>query len=267
MNAGLGPFDWMRPVILFSLPALVMITFVSMVLIPWLVGKQTLFEENLASRDRLSTLAPGVFSEDRQGQRVFFVETASPDAHYVGNVFVQSTQQGRMGVIVARQGYVQIKENGDRFLVLERGNRYEGTPGLADFRVANFASYAVRLEPQVVAEQAGGPRTRSLATLFSNPTAENMAEWVWRISYPISTLILCLLAVPLSYVNPRAGRSLNAVFAILIYATYSNFVGLSQGWVARSQLSASASIALVHGAMLAVLALAYWRRFHAPGRA
>jgi len=57
------------------------------------------------------------------------------------------------------------------------------------------------------------------------------------------------------------------VFAILIYATYSNFVGLSQGWVARSQLSASASIALVHGAMLAVLALAYWRRFHAPGRA
>ena len=267
MNAGLGPFDWMRPVILFSLPALVMITFVSMVLIPWLVGKQTLFEENLASRDRLSTLAPGVFSEDRQGQRVFFVETASPDAHYVGNVFVQSTQQGRMGVIVARQGYVQLKENGDRFLVLERGNRYEGTPGLADFRVANFASYAVRLEPQVVAEQAGGPRTRSLATLFSNPTAENMAEWVWRISYPISTLILCLLAVPLSYVNPRAGRSLNAVFAILIYATYSNFVGLSQGWVARSQLSASASIALVHGAMLAVLALAYWRRFHAPGRA
>jgi len=267
MNAGLGPFDWMRPVILFSLPALVMITFVSMVLIPWLVSKQTLFEENLASRDRLSTLAPGVFSEDRQGQRVFFVETASPDAHYVGNVFVQSTQQGRMGVIVARQGYVQIKENGDRFLVLERGNRYEGTPGLADFRVANFASYAVRLEPQVVAEQAGGPRTRSLATLFSNPTAENMAEWVWRISYPISTLILCLLAVPLSYVNPRAGRSLNAVFAILIYATYSNFVGLSQGWVARSQLSASASIALVHGAMLAVLALAYWRRFHAPGRA
>ncbi|PIV87348.1 MAG: LPS export ABC transporter permease LptF [Hydrogenophilales bacterium CG17_big_fil_post_rev_8_21_14_2_50_63_12] len=267
MNAGLGPFDWMRPVILFSLPALVMITFVSMVLIPWLVGKQTLFEENLASRDRLSTLAPGVFSEDRQGQRVFFVETASPDAQYVGNVFVQSTQQGRMGVIVARQGYVQLKENGDRFLVLERGNRYEGTPGLADFRVANFASYAVRLEPQVVAEQAGGPRTRSLATLFSNPTAENMAEWVWRISYPISTLILCLLAVPLSYVNPRAGRSLNAVFAILIYATYSNFVGLSQGWVARSQLSASASIALVHGAMLAVLALAYWRRFHAPGRA
>ena len=124
----------------------------------------------------------------------------------------------------------------------------------------------MRIQPQVVAERAGGPRTRSLSTLFANPTPENMAEWVWRISYPLSSLILCLLAVPLSYVNPRAGRSLNVLFAILIYFSYSNIVGLSQGWVARSQLSASASLALAHGTMLLVLVLAFWRRFHAPGR-
>jgi lipopolysaccharide export system permease protein len=266
MNAGLGPFDWMRPVLATAVPAVVIIAFVSMVLIPWSVSRQTQFEAMLDSRDRVSALAPGVFSEDSHGQRVFFVETAAPNGDRVGNVFVQSVQQGRMGVIVARQGHVQIMENGDRFLVLEQGNRYEGTPGMADFRVADFVRYAVRIQPQVVAERAGGPHTRSLATLFASPTPENMAEWVWRISYPVSSLILCLLAVPLSYVNPRAGRSLNVVFAILIYFSYSNFVGLSQGWVARSQLSAGESLVLVHGTMLVVLVLAYWRRFHAPGR-
>lgn len=266
MNGGLGPFDWMRPVIAFALPAAIVIAFVSMVLIPWSVSKQTQYEENLASRDHVSALAPGVFSEERQGRRVFFVETASANSERVGNVFVQSMQQGRMGVIVARQGHVRVGENGERFLVLEQGNRYEGTPGVADFRVASFASYAVRIEPQAVDEQPGGPRTRDLTTLFSNPTPENMAEWVWRISYPISTLILCLLAVPLGYVNPRAGRSLNVVFAILIYAGYSNLVGLSQGWVSRSQLTASEGIVLVHGAMLLFLILAYWRRFHGPAK-
>ena len=267
MNGGLGPFDWARPVLVFALPAALLIAFVSMVLIPWSVGKQTQFEENLASRDQVSSLAPGVFSEDRQGQRVFFVETATSNNERVGNVFVQSMQQGRMGVIVARQGHVRQMENGDRFLVLEQGNRYEGTPGVADFRVAGFSSSAVRIEPQVVDERPGGPRTRDLATLFRNPTPENMAEWVWRVSYPLSTLILCLLAVPLSYVNPRAGRSLNVLFAILIYAGYSNFVGISQGWVARSQLSALEGIALVHGAMLTFLLLLFWRRFHGPSRA
>lgn len=264
MNGGLGPLDWMRPVALFALPAAGLIAFVSMVLIPWSVTKQTQFEDNLASRDQVSNLAPGVFSEDRQAGRVFFVETAASNGDRVGNVFVQSVQQGRMGVIVARQGHVRQMDNGDRFLVLENGNRYEGTPGVADFRVAGFASYAVRIEPQVVDEKPGGPRTRDLTTLFANPTPENMAEWVWRISYPVSTLILCLLAVPLGYVNPRAGRSLNVVFAILIYAGYSNFVGLSQGWVGRSQLSAGEGILLVHGAMLMFLVFATWRRFHGP---
>ena len=266
MNGGLGPFDWMRPVLVFALPAAVIIAFFSMVLIPWSVSKQAQFEEKLSSRDQVSSLAPGVFSEDRQGRRVFFVETVSPNGEHVGNVFIQSVQQGRMGVIVARQGHVRVMQNGDRFLVLERGNRYEGTPGVSDFRVADFSSYAVRIEPQAVVVESSSPRTLSLATLFANPTPANMAEWVWRISYPVSTLILCLLAVPLSYVNPRAGRSLNVLFAILIYASYSNFVGLSQGWVSRSRLSASEGIVLVHGVMLALMALAYWRRFHGPGR-
>ena len=266
MNAGLGPFDWMRPVVLFALPAVLIIAVVSTVLIPWSVTKQTQFEALLDSREKVSALAPGVFAEDSQGRRVFFVETASPDNKRVGNVFVQSVQQGRLGVTVARQGHVQTMENGDRFLVLEQGYRYEGTPGVADFRVAEFASYAVRIKPQEVVERAGVPRSRSVATLFANPTPENMAEWVGRIGYPISSLILCLLAVPLSYVNPRAGRSLNVVFAILIYVAYSNFVGLSQGWVARSQLSTGTTLVLVHGTMLAALVLAYWRRFHAPGR-
>lgn len=266
MNGGLGPFDWMRPVVVFSLPAAGIIAFVSMVLIPWSVDKQTRFEEKLSSRDQVSTLAPGVFSEDRQGRRVFFVESISADGEHVGSVFVQSVQQGRLGVIVAREGHVRRMENGDRFLVLERGNRYEGTPGVADFRVADFASYAVRLEPEPVTERAGGPRTRALGTLFADPTPENMAEWVWRVSYPLSTLVLCLLAVPLSYVNPRAGRSLNVVFAILIYASYSNLVGLSQGWVGRSQMTASEGILLVHGGMLVLVSLAYWWRFHGPNR-
>jgi len=267
MNGGIGPFDWMRPVFLFSLPAVLVIAFVSLALIPWSVTKQTQFEDKLESRDQVSTLAPGVFSEDRLGRRVFFVESISENAERVGNVFVQSVQQGQMGVIVAHQGHVRAMANGDRFLVLERGYRYEGTPGAADFRVADFATYAVRLQPQVIAARGDKPRMRPVAALFANPIAENMGEWVQRIGVPASALILCLLAVPLSYVNPRAGRSLNVVFAILIYAIYNNLIGLSQDWVARGVLSASQSLAVVHGGMLLLLSLAYWHRFTGTPRA
>jgi len=267
MNGGIGPFDWLRPIVVFALPAVALIASVSMVLIPWSVSKQTRFEEQLQSRDQVSSLAPGVFSEDRLGRRVFFVETISENGMRVRNVFVQSSQQGRMGVIVAHQGHVQIMANGDRFLVLEQGHRYEGVPGVADFRVGSFASYAVRIQPQAVAAQNERPRMRAVSALFANPTPENMAEWVQRFGVPASALILCLLALPLSYVNPRSGRSLNVVFAILIYATYNNLIGLSQDWVGHGKLTALQGILLVHGGMSLLVAMAVWRRFREPSRA
>lgn len=264
MNGGVGPLGWARPVLRFALPVVLIIAFVSLEGIPWSVRKQMEFEENMEARDRVSVLTPGVFSEDRQGRRVVFVETLSDDGRNVGNVFIQSLERGRMGVTVARKGNVREVENGDTFLFLDQGKRYEGLPGKADFWMTTFEHYAVRIPPQAIIEKGPNPRTMGVAQLLRDPSPRNMGEWVWRVGYPLTALILCLLAVPLSYVNPRAGRSLNVVFAILIYVAYNNLVGLSEGWVTRAMLSANTGIFLVHGMMLALLVVFYWRRFKGP---
>jgi lipopolysaccharide export system permease protein len=264
MNGGVGPLGWARPVLRFVLPVVAIIALVSLEGIPWSARKHAEFEQNLEARDQVSALAPGVFSEDRQGQRVVFVETLSDDGRHVGNIFIQSRERGRMGVTVAHQGNVKSVENGDSFLFLERGKRYEGLPGDADFRMTTFDSYAVRIPPQAIVERGPSPRTMRVSQLFRDPVPRNMGEWVWRLGYPFSALILCLLAVPLSYVNPRAGRSLNVVFAILIYVAYNNFVGLSEGWVSRAKLGYWEGILAVHGTMLGVMALFFWQRFRGP---
>ena len=56
----------------------------------------------------VSALTPGMFSEDRSGQRVYFVETLSRDGLHISNVFVQAMQQGRLGVITASKGKLEI---------------------------------------------------------------------------------------------------------------------------------------------------------------
>jgi lipopolysaccharide export system permease protein len=76
--------------------------------------------------------------------------------------------------------------------------------------------------------------------------------------------LLCLLAVPMSYANPRAGRSLNVVFTVLIYAAYNNFIGLSQGWVERAKLGRWKAVLLIHGVMLLIMLAMFWRRFRGP---
>lgn len=264
MSAGVGPWGWARAVLLFALPVVAVIALVSFELMPWSARQQAEFQRLLETRDEVATLVPGMFTEYGRDHRVHFVDSISPDGQRVGRIFVQSELHGRIGVMVAQGGQVHTLDNGERYLVLEHGHRYEGQPGQADFRLVQFATYSVRLEPQAVAEITGEPRQARVAELWANPTPHHMGEWVWRLGYPLTALLLTLFAIPMSYVNPRAARSVNVVFAILVYAAYNNFVGLSEGWVSRGKLDALSALLLVHGSMALIVAALFWRRFRGP---
>ena len=71
----------------------------------------------------------------------------------------------------------------------------------------------------------------------------------------ILVLVLALLAIPMSFVNPRAGRSSNLIMALLIYAIYSNLLSVSQAWVAQGKMSFDAAWWPIHLLMLALLPL------------
>ena len=77
---------------------------------------------------------------------------------------------------------------------------------------------------------------------------------------PVSAIILALLAIPLSYVNPRAGRSGSMLIAILVYAIYSNMISVSQAWVAQGKLSFGIGVWAVHALMLIPLLLLFYQR-------
>ncbi|MBI5330633.1 MAG: LPS export ABC transporter permease LptF [Betaproteobacteria bacterium] len=265
MGGGIGPAGWIRPVLIFMAPMMLLISVVSMVLLPWATRTQAIFERAIhTGKDEVTSLSPGLFTETEQGNRVYFVERASADGLKVENVFVQAPLQGRMGVIVAHQGHVESHASGDRFLVLENGRRYDGIPGEADFRMAKYDAYAVRIPANTPGQLNEGPRSLYLNEILTDPTPVKMGELVWRVGHSLCALMLCLLAIPLSYVNPRAGKSLNVVFVILIYVAYNNLVGVSDDWVARSRLSAAGAIFLVHGAMAIFVAYLFWRRFSGP---
>ncbi|MDD5250025.1 MAG: LptF/LptG family permease, partial [Rhodocyclaceae bacterium] len=68
------------------------------------------------------------------------------------------------------------------------------------------------------------------------------------------------LAIPLSFVNPRAGRTNNLIFALLTYMIYSNLLSVSQAWVIQGKLPFEIGVWAVHVAMFAALLLLFSRR-------
>lgn len=258
-SAGLGPMSWAIPVLRFALPVTLLIGGLSLWLNPWASAKKDVYEQYLSSMEDVASLTPGVFTESARQNRVYFVEYIGRADPRVKNVFIQSEQQGRLGIVVSGTGSMQTKENGDRFLVLEQGHRYEGTPGQADYKEMRFERYSFRLDPNT-SPLRNGPRQRPTPELLRNPTLENQAEWVWRLGYPISAFILAFLAIPLSVFNPRAGRSMNLIFAVLTYTVYNNVIGLSQTWILHGKLSGAGSLWVVHGtAVIVLLAIFAWR--------
>ena len=259
-TAGIGLTAWVRPVMQVSAPVFVFIAIISLALSPWSLRKSGEYRQQLESREDISAISPGVFKESKQNERVYFVESLGTSQAIVKNVFVRSEQQGHLGIMVAKQGAQFIQENGDRFLALENGRRYEGTAGKADYRIMQFQRYTIRIEPYEV--KLSEPSTKALSTreLFRDRTLVKEAEWHWRLSLLVSAVLLALLAVPLSFFNPRSGRSFHLIAAILIYTIYNNLLSIAHASVLNGKLAPWLGVWSIHLGMLLAITFFYYRR-------
>ena len=259
-GSGLSLAAWLRPVTLFALPQIVLIAVLSLVISPWAAQMATQYAKRLEARDDVSRVSPGVFGETANKDRVYFVESLSGDARTVQNVFVASSRDDRIGVSMSRGGHTEVAENGDRFLVLENGRRYEGVPGEADFRITEFGRYAARIETREAAEPEATPKTLSTWALITDPSNVHLGELVWRIGIPVSSLVLAFLAIPMSFVNPRAGRSVNLLFAVFTYIVYNNLLSVSQARVSQGRLDFPIGCMMVHAGMVLLLIFMFAQR-------
>ncbi len=259
-GAGRSLVAWIRPVLVFSLPLVALIGALSMLVSPWAVGKSEEYRRQMENRDDVSRISPGSFREASGADRVFFVEAIEDDQARVQSVFVAQVEGGIQSVLVSQSGFRETAANGDRFVVLTNGRRYDGTPGAKNYRIMDFDRYAMRIEAkEVTPRDISAKATPTLALLRGSSNAHH-AELLWRIGLPLSALNLALLAIPLSFVNPRANRSVNLIFALLAYAFYSNVVSIVQAWVSQGRVGFSPGWWLVHAAMFVFLIVLFWRR-------
>ena len=248
---------FIAPVLRFALPLAAVVAAMTLYVAPWAQQQSAEYQARLETRDDASRVAPGVFRESAGAQRVFFVEVG---AGTDGNVFVSSEQGGQLGVVVAAEGSLMTDANGDRFVMLEQGRRYEGAPGTPQYRVMEFERYTVLIEERRA--QAAGGRIRALPTLtlLADPTPRHLGELLGRIGLPVAALLLALMAIPLSFVNPRAGRASNLLFAVLTYLVYSNAISVFQAWVAQGRIRFEVAVWLPHVVVASLLVLMFYRR-------
>ena len=264
-TSGQSLVDCLRPIMLFAAPFLLAIVVLSLFLSPWAEQRRIEFERQLESRDEIAVVTPGLFREFSRAKLVVFVESINPFDSSVRNVFLHSVEDKQEAVTVAARGTLEDMPNGDRFIVLEHGRRYQGTPGTPDYRVVEFEKLGRRIEPAEVRALPTTTKAIPTAALLAGNGRVERAELFWRVSVPISAVVLTLLAVPLAYVNPRMGRSFNLVAAAFLYMLYSNCLNIVQSLIAQGRIDFWAGLLLPHAIALLVVIVLFRNQLSVTG--
>jgi lipopolysaccharide export system permease protein len=259
--AGVSLTRFVKPVFMFALPLVLLTGALSFYATPWARSKSAEYIDRFAKREDLQKVSPGQFKESSSANRIFFVEGVSGSSAVVRNVFVNQVDAKGTSVVVASEGVVETLPSGDRHLVLKNGRRYQGKPGDADFQSMEFERYSMRVSQQA-SETGGEKEAKTLPTMELIAAGTNPAkgELSWRMSLPLACLALSMLAIPLGFVNPRAGSSINLILAVLIFFTYNNLINVIESGIRRGSFSFGMSWWPLHLVMtLATLALFAWR--------
>lgn len=214
------------------------------------------------------TLVPGRFQSMRDGSRVTYTQELSDGRDELRNVFISekrdlskpSGEDEDITVLVAKTGRQEIQEDGSRYLILYDGYRYDGTPGEADYRAIRYDTYGVLLPKPSVEVKVGERETMTTQQLLNSPQPRMKSELQWRLSSPLLVLIVTLIAVPLSRANPRQGRFLKLLPAILLYMAYLALLVAARSALDKGQIPIGLGLWPVHGLFLLIgLLLVYWQ--------
>lgn len=262
LSSGLSLKRWITPLMKFAIPFALLVAVTSMLIQPWAEWRSREFAETLKQKQELSLLEPGVFREIGQHQpRVYFIESFDPETGIAKNLFVhEKDNKGRETTVFARHG--QFKQTDDkRILLLQDGYHYNGTAGKADYERTFFHDMTLVISVNTtVVDPRQNRHTIATSALFGSTDPAYQAELMWRLSLPISVIILALLALPLSYYNPRTGHTYNILIAIGLFLIYQNGLTFLRDAIEEGHVPLLLGLLPMHLLMLLLFfILLHWR--------
>jgi lipopolysaccharide export system permease protein len=264
-GCGVGPWTLYRPFLVLAVTLAAVNAALSFQVGPWAGRQADMMFKEAQRLIQFTPFEPGRFKEVAGGRAVFYAAQVHGTNGQLDTVFARLMERGGPTIVTAQQGEQDLDtKSGDRILKLEKGYRYSGRPGRADFEIVRFDTLTTRVAPPSMPYMSSKRKIRETGQLLGSDDPEDQAELQWRIAAPLSVLLLALMAVPLAHTSPRTGRYGKLVLGIVAYLVYSNLLALGQAWIAKGYAPAALGLWWVHGlaAALALWLISYrlgWR--------
>jgi len=261
--SGIGQTYVLRAVLSVAFLFSIIVGVFSFQIVPSAIDVQEKIFNSSENTTDFEGLASGRFKEMSSGQGVMYVEDINKEHTEIDGVFVQRKHKRQETLIRAEKGHQTVDEKtGDRFIVLEKGVRFEGELGKKGLTIIEFEKHGVRV---------GEKKINNKKTVFSAiPTIELIeerqpfysakvysrlakAELHSRLAPVLLCLLLSALAVPLSQTSPRQGRYARLGIGLLVYIVFTNLINVGVEWIQTDKVSTAIGLWWVHTLLLMVV--------------
>lgn len=258
---GVGLKRFYRPLMVVVIPITLFLLFLTLYAMPWIAQKAQQVKADIESRSQLSGLVAGRFNEAGDGDAIMFLERQSSDGHHMENVFIhQGLENNQARVETAASARRYKDDKGRNFILFMDGQHYQGQAGKSNYQIIEYEKHGIFIPENEVSNQATRRDAMLTSELWQSSHPVHQAELQWRLSIPLATFLLAVLALPLSYTTPRKGRYSKMALAILIYLMYSNLIGVGQTWVEQQKVPGALGIWWVHGFAIGLIVFWWIRR-------
>ena len=266
MNSiGLGDRDFInliKPIVFFTF---IVVFYLTMFAVPWAKQQKSYAEDETVNASEFSFITEGKFESFKNGEIVFYAsESKTTDTvgeQNMEEIFIYALDKGKPVIVLASEAkkYTNAKSE-SIYLRLKNGIRYEGLPGNENINILNFEKYDLEIvsgDIQKSISNFSEIEEKNTIDLLREGGVKANAEIQWRISQPISVLILSIFGVFLGKSSPRTGKGINLIVGVVLFMLYNNALLVAKSAIESGQLSSIIGMWGVHLLLLLILIIFY----------
>ncbi len=250
----------LRPVFYTAAGIAIIVASLSLFIRPWAYDKYYHLKAHAEANFDLTRMNAGTFYETKDGMRVIYAEAVNQQIDEAQRVFIRTEREDSLQVIYARQANQSVdRTTGKEILVFTDGHLYEFSRTGEAGRVIQFEQSAMPLEPKENTRMKYRVKSAATASLAKSKDSKEIAEFQWRLSTPLATVLLAMLGVPLSRSSPRRGKYAKVTTAVVIFAVYYNLCVLTKKWVEKGILDTIPGVWWIQMLLAGLLLILLWQ--------
>ncbi len=266
MNSiGLGDKNFMnliKPIVFFTF---IIIFYLTIFAVPWAKQQKSSAEDETVNASEFSFITEGRFESFKNGEIVFYASESKVN-EIVGEqnmeeIFIYALDNENPVIVLASEARKYTDARNDSiYLQLKNGTRYEGLPSDGNINILNFEKYDLEIvsgDVQKSISSFSEIEEKNTIDLLREGGLKANAEVQWRISQPISVLILSIFGVFLGKSSPRTGKGINLIVGVVVFMLYNNALLVAKNAIESGQLSPLIGMWSIHLLLLLILIIFY----------